>query len=135
MKLLEGTLELDGGKLLYHIVLLDKCIYLYMGTSVPTFSNLVYAIQTQFDEHPTPATLISAGEDDEFPERLAEKISHFFFALKQMQTQKNEIGLKLKIPVAISINVPASDPMSEAKLSQIIFTKIIPIITASSVSA
>ena len=75
MKLIQGTLDFDNGKLLYHIVLLEKSIYIYLGTPEQTFDSLAYAIQTPFEEEPTAATLISPGDDDELQERIASQLS------------------------------------------------------------
>jgi len=77
MKLLQGTLDYESSKLIYHIVICDKCVYIYIGTPDQIFDNLSYSIQTQFEDEPTVATLITNGESDDFSELLSQKICIF----------------------------------------------------------
>ena len=124
MKLIQGTLEFEGAKIVYHIVLLDQCVYIYIGRTELEFAGLSYAIQTKYEEQPTAATLISVGEDEEVPERIAEKLSNLLVC------QYDTIGMKLKMPVALSLDIPPAltDAMFEAKLCQLIFNKVVPMI-------
>lgn len=118
MKLLQGSLDYQGNKLSYDVVLCDQCCYIYLGGIDRQFASLVYAIKTRFEEEPTVATLISAGENDAGPEKLGEQLS--------TSAKQNCVGVKLKMPVALSVNLPISDPMEEAKLGQLLMMRLVP---------
>jgi len=74
MKLIQGSLNFDHMRIVYDIVLLDKCVYIYFGTDKLNFDSLAYAIKTPYEEEPTAVTLIPS-ENNKLQENIAERLS------------------------------------------------------------
>jgi len=64
-------------KLFFHMIFLDGTVFIWIGSELGNFSELIVSLQTKFDNVASVSTLFGNSVDD-FSSTLAQRLAHKF---------------------------------------------------------